>query len=218
MKAIEARLDKKPEFVQQSLQQGYILTPYFAEKLPVYEKQEAAMQLYYRDLVYGIDMAKEEARLRDVQFDSKPLPPRTVTAAAAPAPLTGAAKTLDDAEQLYSAHAQDPGNLDKAKTLYLQVLQQTDQKPMHAAAYYGLARIAALQKDLDTSERLFLKALDLEPEPAVKAWTLVYLGRLSLAAGDGAAAGKYFRDALQVPGATDMALKAAQQGVAQTSK
>lgn len=219
VKAIEARLDKQPEFVQQSLKQGYILTPYFAEKLPVYEKQEAAMQVYYRDLIYSIDMAKEEARLTDFQFDTKPLPPHTITVAAPPPPpLTGAAKTLDDAEQLYSAHAQDPANLDKAKTLYLQVLQQTDQKPMHAAAYYGLARIAALQKDPDTSERLFLKVLDLEPEPPVKAWTLVFLGRLSLAAGDGAAAGKYFRDALQVPGASDMARKAAQQGVAQTSK
>lgn len=218
VKAIEARLDKKPEFVQQSLKQGYILTPYFAEKLPVYEKQEAAMQLYYRDLVYGIDMAKEEARLGAVEFDSKALPQRTIAVTTEAPPPTGAAKTLDDAEQLYSAHAQDPGNLDKAKTLYLQVLQQTDQKPMHAAAYYGLARIAALEKDLDTSERLFLKVLDLEPEPAVKAWTMVYLGRLSLAAGDGAAAGKYFRDALQVPGATDMARKAAEQGVAQTSK
>jgi tetratricopeptide (TPR) repeat protein len=213
VKAIEARLDKQPGFVEQSLKQGYILTPYFAEKLPVYEKQEAAMVVYYRDLIYGIDMAKEEARLGNVEFDSKPLPARTLTVTApAPAPPTGAAKTLDDAEQLYSQR-----ELDKAKTLYLQVLQQTDQKPMHAAAYYGLARIAALQKDPETSERLFQKVLELEPEPPVKAWTLVYLGRLSMAAGDNAAAGKYFRDALQVAGASDMARKAAEQGVAQTS-
>jgi len=214
VKAIEARLDKQPAFVQQSLKQGYILTPYFAEALPVYEKQEAAMVVYYRDLIYGIDMAKEEARLGNVEFDSKPLPAHTLAVTApAPPPLTGAAKTLDEAEQLYSQR-----DLDKAKNLYLQVLQQTDQKPVHAAAYYGLARIAALQKDPETSERLFQKVLELEPEAPVKAWTLVYLGRLSIAAGDNNAAGKYFSDALQVTGASDMARKAAQQGVAQTSK
>jgi hypothetical protein len=75
-----------------------------------------------------------------------------------------------------------------------------------------------LQKDPETGERMFLKSLDLDPEPQVKAWVLVYLGRLSVAAGDGAQAGKYFNDALQVPGASEMARKAAQDGIRQSSK
>src|SRR5262249_37993198 len=48
IKAVEARLDKKPEVVQAALQQGYILTPYFAEHLRVYEAQEQSMLLYYQ--------------------------------------------------------------------------------------------------------------------------------------------------------------------------
>jgi tetratricopeptide (TPR) repeat protein len=215
IKAIEARLDKRPEDVQAALRQGYILTPYFAEALPVYEKQEAAMVLYYKDMVSAIDLMKEEKRLANVEFDRDPPPAHGVRTPAPPPPpaLTGAAKTLDDAEQLYTKR-----DLDAAKKLYLTVLEQTAEKPMQAAAYYGLARISALQKDPETAERLFQKSLDLGPEPPVKAWVLVYLGRLSLAAGEGAQAGKYFGEALQVAGASDMARKAAQDGMRQSSK
>src|SRR4051794_9968474 len=98
IKAVESRLDKKPEAVQQALRQGFILTPFFAEQLPIYEKQEQAMLLYYRDMVAGIELRKEDARLSNVTFD-RDAPTRPVKAQAAPepaaAPLTGAAKTLD---------------------------------------------------------------------------------------------------------------------------
>jgi len=220
IKAVEARLDKQPQAVEADLKQGFILTPFFAEHLPIYEKQEASMQLYYTPLVQSIDMAKEEKRLANVQFDRTPTAPHSIpVVVAAPAPvLTGAAKTLDDAEQLYTKRAEDPANLDAAKKLYLQALTQTAEKPMQGAAYYGLGRIALLQRDPETGERMFQKALDLDPEPQVKAWVLVYLGRLSLAAGEGEQAGKYFNGALQVSGASDMARKAAQDGVRQISK
>ena len=89
---------------------------------------------------------------------------------------------------------------------------------MHAAAYYGLARIAVQQKDPETGQRLFQKTLELEPEPFVKAWALVFLGRLSMAAGERADALKQFQSALAVSGASEEARKAAQQGVQQSSK
>ena len=215
IKAIEARLDRKPESVQESVREGYILTPFFAEQLPVYEKQEQSMQLYYSQLVGAIDLVREDARLSKVDFNKEAAGRPVVKTAPPPPPpvLTGAAKTLDEAEQLYRGN-----EFDRAKKLFLDVLQQTDQKAMHAAAYYGLARVAARQKDPETSERLFQKTLEMEPEPWVKAWTLVYLGRLSLAAGDGVQAGKYFRGALEVKGASDEALGAAQDGMRQSSK
>ena len=213
IKAVEARLDHKPERVQEALHQGYILTPYFAEQLPVYEKQEQAMLFYYPALVGAIDLVAEDARLSKVQFD-KAAPVRTVpvTRAVEPPALTGAAKTLDDAEKLYTSR-----DLDQAKKLYLDVLQQTDNQSMHSAAYYGLARIAALQKDPELAQQLFHKTLELQPEPQVKAWSLVYLGRLSVAAGDRAQAATYFQSALKVEGASDAARQAASQG-AESSK
>lgn len=173
------------------------------------------MLLYFKDMAAGIDLKKEDARLQAVTFD-RDAPTRTVKTAVVeePAPtLSGAAKTLDDAEKRYTAR-----ELDKAKELYLAVLQQTDQKPMHASAYYGLARIATLQRDPETAERLFQKTLELEPEAQVKAWALVYLGQLELAAGEKQQAGKYFQQALQVQGASDLALQKAHQGIQLTSK
>ena len=81
-----------------------------------------------------------------------------------------------------------------------------------------MARIAALQKDPEDAERLFQKMLELEPEAQVKAWALVYLGQLELAAGEREQAVKYFQSALQVEGASEKARQTAQQGIARSSK
>jgi len=221
IKAVEARLDHKPAMVQDALKEGYVLAPYFAESLPAYEKQETSMYYYFTDMVQAIDLVKEDKRLTGVEFNKMPKerPGRTVTTEAPPPPaLTGPAKSLADAEDLLAARTQDPSYVGKAKKLFLGVLEQTDKKPMHAAAYYGLARVAALEKDPETAERLFQKTLDSEPEAAVKAWALVYLGKLSQAAGEKEQARKYFQDALQVEGASKTALAQAQTGVQQSSK
>jgi tetratricopeptide (TPR) repeat protein len=215
IKAVEARLDRKPEVVQQALLEGNILAPYFSEQLPVYEKQEQSMALYYPDMISAIELVKEDARLSQVNFN-KEAAARAVVKGAEPAPPpspTGVAKTLDDAEKLFRAN-----DLEKAKKLFLDSLEQTDRKMMHASAYFGLARIAAKQKDPETSQKLFEKTLELDPEPFVKGWTLVYLGRLSVAAGDREAAVKHFQDALQVEGASEDARKAAKDGVQLVSK
>ena len=95
-------------------------------------------------------------------------------------------------------------------------MQQTDQKPLQAKAYYGLARISLQSKDPESAERLFLKTLDTEPDPWVKGWALVYLGRLSLAAKELDQATQYFQKALTVEGASDKARTQAQQGIEQT--
>lgn len=214
IKAVEARLDHKPGVVQDALKEGYILAPYFAEALPVYEKQEQSMLLYYTEMVQAIDLIREDKRLTSVEFGKAAERPVVKTAPPpAPAPLTGAAKTLEEAEYLYTTR-----ELERAKKLYLAVLEQTDKKPMHAAAYYGMARIAAMQKDPESAERLFAKTLELEPDAQVKAWALVYLGKLSLAAGDREQATKHFQSALAVAGASKMARDQAEQGVQQSSK
>jgi tetratricopeptide (TPR) repeat protein len=215
IKAVEARLDHDPGSVHKALLQGYILAPFFSEQLPIYEKQEMDMASYYKEMVQSMDMAKEEARLANVVFDSDLTPPHTVRAAAPPPPpLTGVAKTLKDADDAYDAH-----DLDKAKLLYLDVLQHTDVKDLHAQAYYGLAHIAALQKDPDTAQRLFLKTLELDPQqPQTKAYTLIYLGKLAAASGEPEQAVKYLQDALKVEGAPDKVRAEAQKTLAQVQK
>jgi tetratricopeptide (TPR) repeat protein len=214
VKAVEARLDHNPAAVQRALKQGMLLALYFSEQLPAYEKGDLAMSEAFKDMLQAINVVKEDARLTQIQFDKVRESERMVQIAPPPAPpLTGAAKTLEEAESLYSAR-----DLDKAKEKYLALLQQTDLKKMHAAAYYGLARISALQKDPDSSQRLFLRALELDPEPPVKAWTLVYLGKLSLASSEPDEAVKYFQQALAVEGASEAAIKEAKQSLQQISK
>jgi len=215
IKAVEARLDKKPGMIQTALSEGYILAPYFSEALPVYEKQESSMYLYYTEMMQAIDLVKEDRRLTGVEFSKQSAPGATVKvpAPAAPPAATGAAKTLEEAEQAYSSR-----ELDKSKKLFLKTLEETDKKSVHASAYYGLARIALLEKDLDAAERLFQKSLDSEPEAFDKAWVLVYLGRLSVAAGERDRAMGYFQSALQLEGATEKARQEAKQGLELTKK
>ena len=72
VKAIESRLARGEEnraaMVAEDLRQGYVFTPAFAEGLVAYEKQPQAMRLYFPELVNGIDLKREEARLEHAEF------------------------------------------------------------------------------------------------------------------------------------------------------
>jgi tetratricopeptide (TPR) repeat protein len=213
VKAVDARLGRKPQAAEEAFRQGYLLTAYFSEQLPAYEKQEQSMRFYFAEMVKALDLKKEEARLSAVEF-AKEGPVRVRKVQPAPEPqLTGAAKTLEEAENLYTAR-----DLDKAKQTFLRALEETGEKPRQAQAWYGLARIAVLQKDPETAQRLFQKTLESQPEPHVKAWASVYLGRLADAAGEREEAAEHYRNALSVEGASDAARRAAQQGIQQNSK
>ncbi len=211
IKAVEARLDNNQREVGEALREGYIFTPYFAEKLPAYEKQESSMAIYYPDMVGAIDLVKEDQRLQSVTFNSRPTE-RPAVRVTTEKPLTGVEKTLDDAETLYTSR-----QYDQARTLYLAVLSQTDQKPLQAKAYGGMARIALAKNDPETAETLFQKDVDLGPEPEEHAWALFYLGRLALAAGERDHGIQLIQEALRLPGASDKARKAASDALQQIS-
>ena len=210
IKAVEARLDSNNREVDQALHEGYIFAPYFSEKLPAYEKQESSMSVYYPEMVAAIDLVKEDQRLMNVTFNAHPAERPAVQVAAPEKPLTGVEKTLDDAETLYSSR-----QYEQSRTMYLAALSQTDQKPLQARAYGGMARIALAKNDPETAETLFQKDLDLGPEPEEKAWALYYLGRLALAAGERHHAIQLIQEALRLPGASDKARKAASDALQQ---
>lgn len=219
IKAVEARIEHKPAMVDQALHEGYILTPAFADQLVGFEKQDSALRIYFPDMVAAIDVKKEQKRLANVQFVNERAV-RTVHVAPPPAPpppvLTGVEKTLDDAEKELNAHGASDKKVDAAKELFLKALSETDQKPLHAKAYYGLARVASVQRDLDEAERLFHKALDLDPDPVVKSSCLLWLGRLSdNMQGGRQQAQEFYKSALAVPGVPDQVRKLAEQGLNQ---
>lgn len=215
IKAVESRLDKNPAEIDQAARQGFVLTPYFAEQLPVFEKQDRGMRFYLEDIINAIDLKRESRRIAGIKFDAAPLVRvgHQVSIAAPVPKLSASARTLQQAEDLYASRS-----LDQAKDLYLKSLEQTGSAEEHARAWFGLARIAALQKQPDDAVKLFEKTIGASPDDQTKAWSLVYLARLSMAARDPERAGKYYQEALAVKGASEQAHKAAQTEFAKISK
>jgi tetratricopeptide (TPR) repeat protein len=215
IKAIESRMDKKPGEVEEALREGYVVTPALAEALVGYEAQEQAMRLYFPDLIRSIDLRKEARRLDHVDFLSERpgRRVRTVTKEVKPAELTGPEKTLASAEKLYAAR-----DLPHARETYLEVLKETQEKPIHAKAYYGLARIAVLERDPELGDRLFRKVLELDPDDYTKSWSLLYLGRLADSQQRHDEAVEHYKAALAIAGAPDSVRNAAEQGLKQAFK
>ena len=224
IKAVESRLapsSKRAAMVDQALKEGFVMTPAFADGLAVFEKQPTAMRLYFPDLVEAIDLNKEEKRLDKVQFASARAIHTVKSPAPPPAPeLTGAEKSLAEAQELSARRDAPAADLEKARELFLKSLQQTANSTLHAKAYYGLARIAALRKDPETAERLFQKVLELNPDADTKSWSYVYLARLAMASEDRdrqQTAEKYYRAALAVEAAPEAARSAAKKALDQFS-
>ncbi len=207
IKAVESRLDKNPREVDQAARQGYVLTPFFAEQLPVFEKQEQGMRYYFEEMANGIDLRREDTRIAGIKFDTAPLLRlgKQVTVEAPKPELSPSGATLEKAEDLYLKRS-----LDAAKELYLKSLEQTGSPAEHAQAWYGLARIAVLRNQPDNAVKLFEKTLSGSPDGPTKGWALVYLARLARASGDPERAAKFYQDAIAVQGVSEMALKAAQ--------
>ncbi|MEO6760708.1 MAG: tetratricopeptide repeat protein, partial [Saprospiraceae bacterium] len=215
-KAIEARLKKGegPKMAEQALKEGFILVPYFYEALAVYEKQEVSMRLYYPELIEAIDLKKEDKRLQGVEFVST-RPTRTIKASRAEQPpeITGVFKTLEDAEDLDRAK-----KYADAKPLFLRVLQETPERPLHAKAYYGLARIAALQRDPELAVKLFEKVLQLEPDDTIKSLSHVNLGHLWAVNNEQERAVEQYQAALAVKGISPAIRKAAEKALQEISQ
>jgi hypothetical protein len=214
IKAVEARLDKRPADVQQAFAEGFVLAPYFFESLPAYEKQEAAMRLYLPDALDAIDVRKEDKRIAQVKWaDSR----ATRKVASAPAPsqpaATPAEQALEAAEKVYASR-----DLDKAREQFLALVRQTDDRRIHARAYYGLARVAALKNEPELAEQLFRKTLELSPDPHTHSWAEIYLARLAEGYGEREQAAQHYQAALGIEGAPPGARQAAEQGLQKTRK
>ncbi len=209
IKAVESRIDKKPELALQAAKEGFVLTPGFAEILANdYEKQQVVLRLHFPDMVEELSFRTEEKRFENFQFANE-IAGRTVhVTSEKPAVLSGVGLTLDKAETSYTNR-----DLKHAKELYLRVLTETSVKPLHAKAYYGLARIAVLEHEPEVGDRLFRKVLELEPDAYTKSWSLLYIARLADSQGDREQAQEHYKAALAVEGAPESVRKAAEKGL-----
>jgi len=78
---------------------------------------------------------------------------------------------------------------------------------------YGLARIAALEKDPELAEKLFLRVLQSSPDPQTEAYSHLYLGRLADLAGETDQAAGHYKSVLAVQGAPPAVREAAGIGL-----
>ncbi len=215
IKAVESRLargaDNRQALVNLAVRQGFVLTPAVADGLAAYEKQPESLRLYFPDLLGQIDLDHEDRRLQKVEFAKEATVHIAKPAPILPEPVvSGPAKVLAEAEDFYAQR-----DLPRARETYRKVLELAAEKPVHARAYYGLARVAALDHDPELAEKLFEKTLELSPDDDTKSWAYLYLGRLSDAAGERAQAEKHYREALAVNGAPEQVKAAAEKGLAQ---
>ncbi len=209
VKAVEAKLDRQPQKAQTAMSDGFILAAYFHEALGAYEKQERALRFYLPDMIDAIDLAKEDKRIAQVQFSQSRTARLVQQTAPAPRAMSEVEKLFEAAEAAYRRR-----EFDAAKTGYRGILQSPEHVKLQAKAYFGLARIAALEKDPGLAQELFEKTLETSPEPFEKAWASVFLARLSRAAGEIAEARKHYQSALAVEGGSEAARQAAEKELA----
>lgn len=166
------------------------------------------MMLYYTSMVQAIDLLKEDQRLMPVVFANQAPAPATVAVPETKTVTPPVYESLNQAEELLKNQ-----DLEHAEKLFQEAANQTANKHVQAAGYYGLARIALAQGEAEDAETLFEHTLESDPEGSVKAWALVYLGKLRLEVMDKEHAAKYFQEAIHVDGATAAAVKEAWQGL-----
>ena len=217
VKAVESRLDKDTAAVDRATRQGYILTPYFATQLPIFEAQQQNMRFYAETLINNIDLRAETTRLSKVTFDAAPLQRKAQKVLVAGPELSPAARTLEKAESLYSTRNPSNDNREQAKALFGKALDEKGEPAEHAQAWYGLARIALLENRGQVALEAFEKTLQSSPDDFTRAWANIYLARL-YSKHDLAVATKYYQDALAVSGASDMAKQVARTELQQLSK
>ncbi len=217
VRAIAARMDPMPAaareaMVREATAQGFVLTPFFFEELAKFEKQPANLRFYFEEMVKNLDIYKENDRLKDVTFLENPR--QKVVREARMIELSEAQKRLETAEELLYEKKDYAG----AKAIYLELSRDSSQRAMQSRAFFGLARIAVLERQAETAIPLFQRALEYSPDPSTKAWSLIYLGRLADVEGDARKAAAYFEAALQVAGLTRPARAAAEKGLEQARK
>jgi tetratricopeptide (TPR) repeat protein len=81
---------------------------------------------------------------------------------------------------------------------------------MHAEAYFGLAQAAVEERKAAQAAALFQKAIDLNSDAGIVAWSQVYLGRLAMLREDKDSATDHFKRAMTIDGAPERAKEAAQ--------
>jgi len=208
IRAIEARTagsNRAPEAVrqqavQESMEQGYILTRYFYDALARFEKDSTGFRNAYANMIAEIDVSREKKAAQQIQFAVKADPEILHLAQ----PMQG--KLLVTAEQRLSA-----GDAATAQKLAQEVL---DEKSGDAGqALFIMARAATMQRDMDGAKKYFEETLSVAHEPRLVAWSHIYLGRIFDLQEERDAALDHYHAALTAGGELPEVKAAAERGI-----
>jgi tetratricopeptide (TPR) repeat protein len=220
IKAVELRLDKpSPEKLEAALHEndadGFILVRPIVAQLQKFEKSMPAMDLYFPDLVAGINVAAEQKRLQNFSFNPAETAPLVKEQAPPPVQVSDLDAMLTEGDRLIAAQ-----NGPAAAAVFQRVLKQSPGEPR---AVYGLAIASILTGDGETAKSLFERLVEDDGpqsgshstapiDPSILAWAHVYLGRIHDLEGDRELAVKEYQAAINISGAPPGAIAAARQG------
>ena len=105
------------------------------------------------------------------------------------------------------------GEADDARKLAQQALDEKTGDP--GRAWFILAQVATINRDMQGARNYFLRALDTTHEPKVVAWSHIYLGRIFDLQEQREAAVDHYRAALTAAGALPEVKAAAERGLQQ---
>jgi tetratricopeptide (TPR) repeat protein len=173
IRAIEARTlnDRKAseaqrrEYVQTSVEEGFVLTEHFYNQLAQFEKGPEGLRNAYPDFLASIDVDREKKLARRITFRQQVSPEVVRRAKSTPV------DPLETAEERLAA-----GDLVGARQLADAALSNPQQD--HARALFILARAATLGRDMQGARTYFERTLEVAHEPRLVAWSHIYLGRI----------------------------------------
>lgn len=175
IRAIEVRLAVpknneagRLDYVEHSVEEGFVLTRYFYEALAAFERDSTGMKDDYGDLLYNIDVDKERKRAHQVVFAAQATPEVISSARAYSAP-----SLLETAEQKLAM-----GDAAAAQQIAKQVVQHNNGGDEPGRAAFILARCATLAGNMEEARVDFQQAARSVRDPRILAWSHIYLGRI----------------------------------------
>jgi hypothetical protein len=150
--------------VKRSMEQGYVLTAYFYDKLAAFEKEPQSFKETIGEIVYGMDVPSELGHVKHIEFSQQ-------NEGDVVHHGTRQLRGLDLAEMKLLQ-----GDVNAASTLAHQAL--TQHTGDIARADFLLARCAVMQRNVPDARHYFEETVRLGKDPRLLAWSHIYLGRM----------------------------------------
>jgi len=226
VRAVEIKLKKmspseREAALQNSDVDGFVLVRPIFQALTGYEQGEPAFAQYFPDLVRGIDVKAEQARVAAIHFapQQTEAEAKELSKEARAKRTARAVTTVSDDQNVIAALTEGEKKISEknpraAEAAFQSVLAKN---PDETRAWWGLGLVALMDHDADRAKQIFGRLTTGEHaaknDPMVMAWSHVYLARIFDDEGQFDRAKSEYQAAIDVQGAPAQAQQAAQKGL-----